>query len=89
LEDRTVSPHRQGTAGPTAVHAIEEAVGQVDPDLGFRLFLRLLTALSVLATKWNDQATAARAVDEYVGIGARLDYGEYRVFQVEDRISHG
>jgi hypothetical protein len=46
------------------VHAIEEAVGQVDPDLGFRLFLRLLTALSVLATKWNDQATAARAVDE-------------------------
>jgi hypothetical protein len=81
LEDRTVSPHWQGIAGPTAVRAIEEAVGQVDPDLGFRLFLRVLAVLSVPMTE--EQYT------RYVGIGARLDYCEYHVYQVEDLISHG
>ncbi|WP_229833741.1 hypothetical protein [Streptomyces xantholiticus] len=80
LEDRTVSPHWQGIAGPTAAQAIEEVIGQVDPDLGFRLFLRLLTVLSVPLT--------AEQYSRYHALGEQFGYGEFHVGELEVLVRH-
>lgn len=79
--DRAVSPDWRPIPATECLAALEQVVAEVDPDLGFRLFLRVLTVLSVPLTE--EQYT------RYVGIGARLGYGEYHVFQMEDLISHG
>jgi hypothetical protein len=47
---KAVSPHWQPLPATEAMTALEQAVRRVDPDLGFRLFLRLLRVLSVPLT---------------------------------------
>ncbi|PZT76397.1 MULTISPECIES: hypothetical protein [unclassified Streptomyces] len=78
--DRAVSPDWRPIPAAECLAALEQVVAEADPDLGFRLFLRVLTVLSVPLTE--EQYT------RYAGIGARLGYGEYHVFQVEDLIGH-
>jgi hypothetical protein len=79
--DKEVSPDWRPIPATACLASVEQVASRVDPDLGFRLFLRVLTVLSVPLTE--EQYT------RYVGIGARLGYGEYHVFQVEDLIRHG
>ena len=67
LATRTVSAHWLGIPGPAAVAALEETVTHADPDLGYRLFLRLLKVLSVPLTA--DQYAGYRALGERFGYG--------------------
>jgi hypothetical protein len=55
--------------------ALEHVVTRIDPDLGFRLFLRVLSALSVRLTQ--------EQYDRYEAIGERFGYGEYHVSNVD------
>jgi hypothetical protein len=68
---RTISPHWQGISGPTAVEAVEDVVVRADPDLGYRLFLRLLHVLAVPLTA--EQYARCHA------LGMRFGYGAYHV----------
>ncbi|MER5938111.1 hypothetical protein ABT121_12410 [Streptomyces sp. NPDC001928] len=75
MESRTVQPHWQGVPGAAAARALEQVVSRVDPDLGYRLFLRVLLALWMPLT----QERYAR----YQALGERFGYGEYLVSQVD------
>ena len=77
LATRTVSAHRLGIPGAAAVDAVREVVTHADPDLGYRLFLRLLNVLSVPLTM-NRYAG-------YLALGERFGYGESLV---PDAIEH-
>ncbi|MFE2424178.1 hypothetical protein [Streptomyces hokutonensis] len=70
LAARTISPHRLGIPGTGAIDAVTEVVTHADPDLGYRLFLRLLNVLSVPLTM--DQYAGYRALGERFGYGASL-----------------
>lgn len=72
---RAVSPTWLPIPGALAVDAVEQTVEQVDPDLGFRLFLRVLGTLSVPLTR--------ERYDRYLALGARFGYGEYHVSTVD------
>jgi hypothetical protein len=75
MATRSVSPHWQSVSGAAAVEALEQVVAQVDHDLGFRLFLRALNALSVPLTE--------ERYARYQALGERFDYGEFHVSQVD------
>ncbi|MFF4228079.1 hypothetical protein [Streptomyces sp. NPDC001820] len=73
LEAAATSGHRPTVPG--IVEALEKTVVQVDPDLGFRLFLRIMAAYWVPIT----EAEYAR----YAALGERFGYGEFHVDDVE------
>jgi DNA-binding cell septation regulator SpoVG len=72
---------------PEVVPSLERVVTEVDPDLGFRLFLRVLKAYLVPISESQHL--------RYRELGERFEYNEFVVddgtlqFQVEDLISHG
>ncbi|WP_327401904.1 hypothetical protein OG194_18180 [Streptomyces sp. NBC_01288] len=68
LATRTVSAHRLGIPGAAAVDALREVVAYADPDLGYRLFLRLLNVLSVPLTM--TRYAGYRVLGEQFGYGA-------------------
>ncbi|MDI9831099.1 hypothetical protein [Streptomyces sp. KAU_LT] len=51
MADRSVSPHWEAIPGAEATAVLEQVVTRVDPDLGFRLLLRMLDVLSVPLTE--------------------------------------
>ncbi|MEW2161818.1 hypothetical protein AB0912_02295 [Streptomyces sp. NPDC007084] len=69
------------TEGTEVMDALEHVVTHVDPDLGFRLFLRVLAALSVPLTR--------ERYERYQAIGERLGYGEYHVSCVDYLVETG
>lgn len=67
LATRTISAHWRGIPGTAALAALKEVVTHTDPDLGYRLFLRLLAVLSVpLTPPWY---AAYQALGEQFGYG--------------------
>ncbi|NUT28221.1 MAG: hypothetical protein HOV84_20260 [Streptomyces sp.] len=80
LSSRTIQPHWQGVPGAAAARALEQVVVQVDPDLGFRLFLRVLLALWMPLTK--------EQYGRYQALGERLGYGEFHVSLVDQFIQN-
>ncbi|WP_128428846.1 contact-dependent growth inhibition system immunity protein [Streptomyces cyaneus] len=72
---RTIQPHWQGIPGAAAAQVLEQVVAQVDPDLGFRLFLRVLLAL------WMPLSEERYA--RYQVLGERFGYGEFHVSLVD------
>ncbi|MFI6545288.1 hypothetical protein ACIBO9_18810 [Streptomyces prunicolor] len=81
LATRTVSAHRLGIPGTAAIDAVTEVVTHADPDLGYRLFLRLLNVLSVPLT--TNRYAGYRALGERFGYGASLvpDVIEHLTFE--------
>ncbi|WP_435284773.1 hypothetical protein, partial [Streptomyces koelreuteriae] len=75
VADKAVSPHWQPLPAAEAMAALEQVVRRADPDLGFRLYLRVLLALSVPVTP--------RQYERYRAIGERFGYGEYHVDEIE------
>ncbi|MGX9891317.1 hypothetical protein [Streptomyces sp. NPDC002276] len=79
LATRTVSAHWLGIPGPAVVAALEETVVHADPDLGYRLFLRLLKVLSAPVT--------AHQYAGYRALGERFGYGEDHVPWAVDHLA--
>jgi predicted DNA-binding protein len=73
--DKAISPHWHPVPATDVMDALEHVVTRIDPDLGFRLFLRVLSALSVRLTQ--------EQYDRYEAIGERFGYGEYHVSYVD------
>ncbi|MFI2505336.1 hypothetical protein [Streptomyces sp. NPDC018972] len=78
VADRAISPHWQPLPARKVTAALEQVVGRVDPDLGFRLFLRVLRPLSVLVTQGQ--------YERYQAIGERFGYGEHHVDEIEQLV---
>lgn len=76
--DRAVSPRWLPVPATDVLASLEQVVSRADPDLGFRLFLRLLLVLSVPLTA--EQYGRCRA------LGERFGYGRYHVYAVEDLV---
>ncbi|MBP5940131.1 hypothetical protein [Streptomyces acidiscabies] len=76
--DKAISPHWQPLPAVDAMTALEQVIERVDPDLGFRLFLRVMWTLCVRITREQYQ--------RYEAIGERFGYGEYHVNNVEDLV---
>ncbi|MEU7074500.1 hypothetical protein AB0B30_26770 [Streptomyces narbonensis] len=71
LAGRTVGPHAHPLPGPVVAEAVARVVTEADPDLGFRLFVRLLAVLAVPLTE-----------ERYVGIrtlAERFGHGTWHV----------
>ncbi|MEU1850818.1 hypothetical protein ABZ499_16465 [Streptomyces sp. NPDC019990] len=81
LADRAVSPGWHEIRGPAAAEAMEQVVTRADPDLGYRLLLRLL---QVLALPLTEQQYARHRT-----LGERLGYGEFHVSELELLVRHG
>ncbi|MBK3568031.1 hypothetical protein [Streptomyces sp. MBT62] len=79
LSTRTISAHRLGIPGPAVLAALEETVVHADPDLGYRLFLRLLKVLSAPVT--------AHQYAGYRALGERFGYGEAHVPWAVDHLA--
>ncbi|MFJ2395207.1 hypothetical protein ACIOTI_20960 [Streptomyces sp. NPDC087843] len=75
---RVISPHRRPVLAVDVTDALEHVVTRIDPDLGFRLFLRVLIELSVPLTQ--------EQYDRYGAIGERIGYGAYHVSDVDHLI---
>ncbi|KAF3467013.1 hypothetical protein [Streptomyces sp. Tu 3180] len=75
VADKAVSPHWRPLPARKVTAALEQVAGRVDPDLGFRLFLRVLRPLSVPVTREQYQ--------RYRAIGERFGYGEHHVDEIE------
>ncbi|MDO0914517.1 hypothetical protein QQM39_27895 [Streptomyces sp. DT2A-34] len=75
LASSTIQPHWQGVTGSDAARALEQVVVQVDPDLGFRLFLRVLLALWMPLTE--------ERYARYHALGERFGLGEFHVSLVD------
>ncbi|MFG2945434.1 hypothetical protein [Streptomyces adustus] len=73
-----VSPHWQPIPAEEAMAALKQVVGRVDPDLGFRLLLRVLRALSARITRGQ--------YERYEALGERFGFGEYHVYEVEQLV---
>ncbi|WP_405882083.1 hypothetical protein OG762_27775 [Streptomyces sp. NBC_01136] len=78
---QAVSPHWHPVPATDVMDALEHVVTQIDPDLGFRLFLRVLNTLFVPLTQ--------EQYDRYQAIGERFGYGEYHVSDVEHLVEAG
>ncbi len=76
--DKAISPYWQPLPAANAMTALEQVIERVDPDLGFRLFLRVLWTLSVRITREQYQ--------RYAAIGEQFGYGEYHVSDVEQLV---
>ncbi|MFF2128062.1 hypothetical protein ACFVW1_22195 [Streptomyces olivochromogenes] len=81
VADKVVSPHWHPVPAADVMDALEHVVTRIDPDLGFRLFLRVLSTLSVPLTQ--------ERYDRYKAIGERFGYGEYHVSDVDHLIEAG
>ncbi|MCT9011404.1 hypothetical protein [Streptomyces rhizosphaerihabitans] len=81
VADKTVSPHWRPVPATEVMDALEHVVTRIDPDLGFRLFLRVLSVLQVSLTQ--------ERYDRYRAIGERFGYGEYHVCDVDYLIETG
>ncbi|MFF3849414.1 hypothetical protein [Streptomyces sp. NPDC002328] len=75
VADDAISPHWQPLPAAQAMAAVEEVIGRVDPDLGFRLFLRVLLVLHAPVTRGQ--------YERYQAIGQRFGYGRHHVDEVE------
>ncbi|MEW2302219.1 hypothetical protein AB0958_19945 [Streptomyces sp. NPDC006655] len=75
LRELAEAPPGHPIAGSAALEALAQVVSQVDPDLGFRLFLRVLRVFVV--------PLKAEQYARYKAIGERLGYGEFHVSDVE------
>ncbi|PWI18057.1 hypothetical protein DI272_30835 [Streptomyces sp. Act143] len=75
LADRSVQPMWHPVPGAAVVRALEEVVAEVDPDLGFRLFLRALVAMAVPLSE--------ERYARLLALGERFGYGEFHVSQVD------
>ncbi|MFI5681633.1 RNA polymerase sigma factor [Streptomyces cellulosae] len=80
MADKAVSPHWHPLPATEAVTAVEQVVGRVDPDLGFRLFLRVLRVLSVPLTR--------ERYERYEAMGEGFGYGEHLVSEVDQLIQY-
>jgi len=78
VADKSVSPRWQPLPATEVMTALEQLVTQVDPDLGFRLFLHVLRVLSVPLTR--------EQYERYEAIGERFGYGKYHVDEVEQLV---
>ncbi|MFF0737410.1 hypothetical protein ACFYVK_38080 [Streptomyces chartreusis] len=78
LASRTVQPHWQGVPGADAARVLEQVVTRVDPDLGFRLFLRVLIALWMPLT--------AERYARFEALGKRFGHGKYLVSEIDQFI---
>ncbi|MEU3688874.1 hypothetical protein [Streptomyces narbonensis] len=67
LASRTVSPHAHPLPGPVAAEAVARVVAEADPDLGFRLLVRLLAVLAVPLTE--ERYARFRTLGERFGHG--------------------
>ncbi|WP_229864660.1 hypothetical protein [Streptomyces djakartensis] len=76
--DKAVSPHWQPLPAAQVMAALEEVVRRVDPDLGFRLFLRFLRVLAVPVTR--------EQFERYEAIAERFAYGKYHVGEIEQLV---
>ncbi|MFC9631826.1 hypothetical protein ACFTY8_21740 [Streptomyces mirabilis] len=81
VADKAASPHGHPVPATDVMDALEHVVTRIDPDLGFRLFLRVLITLSVPLTQ--------EQYDRYRAIGERFGYGEYHVSDVDHLIEAG
>ncbi|MFF3405685.1 hypothetical protein ACFYW8_05605 [Streptomyces sp. NPDC002742] len=81
VADKAVSPHWRPVPATEVMDALEHVVTRIDPDLGFRLYLRVLSALKVSLTQ--------ERYDRYRAIGERFGYGEYHVSDVDYLIETG
>ncbi|MEU4167475.1 hypothetical protein AB0F46_11375 [Streptomyces sp. NPDC026665] len=81
VADKAVSPHWRPVPATEVMDALEHVVTRIDPDLGFRLFLRVLGRLSVSLTQ--------EQYDRYRAIGERFGYGEYHVSDVDYLVETG
>jgi hypothetical protein len=81
VADKVVSPHWRPVPATDVMDALEHVVTRIDPDLGFRLFLRVLSRLRVSLTQ--------EQYDRYQAIGERFGYGEYHVCDVDYLIETG
>ncbi|MFD3660550.1 hypothetical protein ACFWVF_08090 [Streptomyces sp. NPDC058659] len=77
LARRTVSPHARPLPGTVAAEAVARVVAEADPDLGFRLLVRLLAVLSVPLTE--ERYARCRA------LGERFGYGAWHVSEAVER----
>ncbi|MFF8530417.1 hypothetical protein ACF07B_00215 [Streptomyces sp. NPDC015532] len=81
VADRAVSPHWHPVPATEVMDALEHVVTRVDPDLGFRLFLRVLRTLRVPLTR--------ERYDRFQVIGERFGYGAHHVSDVDHLIETG
>lgn len=81
VADKVVSPHWRPVPATEVMDALEHVVTRIDPDLGFRLFLRVLNHLRVSLTQ--------EQYDRYQAIGERFGYGAYHVSDVDCLIETG
>lgn len=81
VADKVVSPHWRPVPATEVMDALEHVVTRIDPDLGFRLFLRVLSHLRVSLTQ--------EQYDRYQAIGERFGYGAYHVSDVDHLIGTG
>ncbi|MGW4689929.1 hypothetical protein ACWEPM_34290 [Streptomyces sp. NPDC004244] len=78
LDEATRHPHRRISG---AVAALESVVTEVDPDLGFRLFLRSIVGYRVPITEAQYQG--------YRALADRFGYGEHHLHGVDGLIGFG
>ncbi|MFG2511490.1 hypothetical protein [Streptomyces sp. NPDC048584] len=76
--DRAISPHWQPLPAEKVITALEQVAARVDPDLGFRLLLRVLRPLAVPITRAQ--------YERYEAIGRRFGYGEHHVDEIEQLV---
>ncbi|MFF4898263.1 hypothetical protein [Streptomyces sp. NPDC001068] len=81
VADRVVCPYRCPVPAGDVMDLLEQVVTRIDPDLGFRLFLRVLSTLAVPLTR--------ERYDRYRAIGERIGYGEFHVSDVEYLVDAG
>ncbi|MFH9724965.1 hypothetical protein ACH4M4_18660 [Streptomyces sp. NPDC017254] len=68
LARRTASPHADPLPGADVAEAVARVAAEADPDLGFRLLVRLLAVLTVPLTE--AQYARCRTLGERFGLGA-------------------
>ncbi|MFJ7961395.1 hypothetical protein ACIQ62_34390 [Streptomyces sp. NPDC096319] len=73
---RVISPAFRPLEGTTVIDALEQVVTRVDPDLGFRLFLRTLEVLQLPVTE--------EQYSRYGRLGSHFQYGrDHLLFSVD------
>ncbi|MFC7862841.1 hypothetical protein ACFU5B_03370 [Streptomyces murinus] len=78
MAGRVVGHGQEALSGSVVTAALERVAARVDPDLGFRLFLRALVALAVPLTR--------EQFAQYEAIGERFRYGESHFFRIEQLV---
>jgi hypothetical protein len=81
VADKAVSRHWRPVPATEVMDALEHVVTRIDPDLGFRLFLRVLNRVQASLTQ--------EQYDRYRAIGERFGYGEFHVSDVDHLIETG